>query len=278
MVLPECVLLILLGQALLLDHRELQARVEAVLREKGEIDTPTYKAIVGTSRRTLVPLMEPLGIDAYINPRATTVSSILRHIRHGRVRGVYSIGDAEAELSEAGLAASLGLARELAAWRPQRVVTSPLRRAWVLAEALAGHCGLDLHVDPAFVELDRGAWTHRHHRDVEAESPGAIARYKADPEGGNGPGGERESEICARVWGAVDALVAATPGQRVVVVTHGHVIRVVMRRLLGWGASESLDRFMPYHARVETRLTPDGRGEVLRHPEPRAPEALRRHD
>ena len=50
---------------------------------------------------TLVPLMEPLGIDAYINPRSTTVSSILRHIRHGRVRSVYSIGDAEAEVIEA---------------------------------------------------------------------------------------------------------------------------------------------------------------------------------
>jgi trk system potassium uptake protein TrkA len=50
---------------------------------------------------TMVPLMEPLGIDAYINPRATTVSSILRHIRHGRVRDVYSIGDAEAEIIEA---------------------------------------------------------------------------------------------------------------------------------------------------------------------------------
>jgi trk system potassium uptake protein TrkA len=50
---------------------------------------------------TLVPLMGPLDIDAYINPRATTVSSILRHIRHGRVRGVYSIGDAEAEVIEA---------------------------------------------------------------------------------------------------------------------------------------------------------------------------------
>jgi trk system potassium uptake protein TrkA len=50
---------------------------------------------------TLIPLMDPLGIDAFINPRATTVSSILRHIRHGRVRGVYSIGDAEAEVIEA---------------------------------------------------------------------------------------------------------------------------------------------------------------------------------
>ncbi len=50
---------------------------------------------------TMVPLLEPLNIDAYINPRATTVSSILRHIRHGRVRGVYSVGDAEAEVIEA---------------------------------------------------------------------------------------------------------------------------------------------------------------------------------
>ncbi|WP_172295241.1 Trk system potassium transporter TrkA [Pseudoruegeria sp. HB172150] len=50
---------------------------------------------------TLTSLMVPLDIDAYINPRSTTVSSILRHIRHGRVRNVYSIGDAEAEVIEA---------------------------------------------------------------------------------------------------------------------------------------------------------------------------------
>ncbi|MHC0052851.1 Trk system potassium transporter TrkA [Actibacterium sp. D379-3] len=50
---------------------------------------------------SLVPMMGPLDIDAHINPRATTVSSILRHIRHGRVRGVYSIGDAEGEVIEA---------------------------------------------------------------------------------------------------------------------------------------------------------------------------------
>ena len=50
---------------------------------------------------TLVNLMGPLKIDAYINPRTQTVSSILRHIRHGKVREVYSLGDAEAEVIEA---------------------------------------------------------------------------------------------------------------------------------------------------------------------------------
>ncbi len=59
---------------------------------------------------TLVPLLEPIGVDAYINPRATTVSSILRHIRHGRVRGVYSIGDAEAEVIEAQVMSTSSIA------------------------------------------------------------------------------------------------------------------------------------------------------------------------
>ena len=55
---------------------------------------------------SLVSLMGPLDIDAYINPRSTTVSTILRHVRHGRVRDIYSIGDAEAEIIEAQVLAT----------------------------------------------------------------------------------------------------------------------------------------------------------------------------
>ena len=51
-----------------------------------------------------------MGIDAYINPRSTTVSSILRHVRHGRIRAVYTIGDAEAELIEAQVLGTSSLA------------------------------------------------------------------------------------------------------------------------------------------------------------------------
>jgi trk system potassium uptake protein TrkA len=50
---------------------------------------------------SLIDLIGPMGIDAYVNPRATTVSSILRYVRHGRIRAVYSIGDGEAEAIEA---------------------------------------------------------------------------------------------------------------------------------------------------------------------------------
>jgi trk system potassium uptake protein TrkA len=50
---------------------------------------------------SLIGLITPMGIDAYVNPRSTTVSSILRYVRHGRIRAVYSVGDGEAEVIEA---------------------------------------------------------------------------------------------------------------------------------------------------------------------------------
>ena len=59
---------------------------------------------------SMEPLLRAMGIDAHVNPRATTVSSILRHIRHGRVRGVYSIGDAEAEVIEAQVLSTSSIA------------------------------------------------------------------------------------------------------------------------------------------------------------------------
>ena len=70
----------------------------AAVRAKAE-GCPMAIALINDP--TLVPMMAPLGIDAYVNPRSTTVSSILRHVRHGKVRAVYSIGDAEAEMIEA---------------------------------------------------------------------------------------------------------------------------------------------------------------------------------
>lgn len=67
-------------------------------------------AIALVNDPSLLPLMNHLGIDAHINPRATTVSSILRHVRHGRVRSIYTIGDGEAEVIEAQVLSTSPLA------------------------------------------------------------------------------------------------------------------------------------------------------------------------
>jgi trk system potassium uptake protein TrkA len=42
-----------------------------------------------------------VGIDAYINPKAVTVSKILQHVRRGRIRAVYSVYRDMAEIIEA---------------------------------------------------------------------------------------------------------------------------------------------------------------------------------
>jgi trk system potassium uptake protein TrkA len=61
------------------------------------------------AKRTLTLVNDPsfggltsrLDIDAVVNPRAVTVSRVLQHVRRGRVRAVYSIGNGEAEVLEA---------------------------------------------------------------------------------------------------------------------------------------------------------------------------------
>jgi trk system potassium uptake protein TrkA len=46
-------------------------------------------------------MMRSIGIDVAVNPRDTTVSSILQHVRRGRVKAVHTIRDGEAEIFEA---------------------------------------------------------------------------------------------------------------------------------------------------------------------------------
>ena len=42
-----------------------------------------------------------LGIDAYVNPRAVTISRVLRHVRRGRIESVHSLQNGQAEVIEA---------------------------------------------------------------------------------------------------------------------------------------------------------------------------------
>jgi trk system potassium uptake protein TrkA len=47
------------------------------------------------------PLVGQLGVDAVVNPRGSTVSTILQHVRRGRIRGVYSVREGAGEFIEA---------------------------------------------------------------------------------------------------------------------------------------------------------------------------------
>lgn len=74
----------------------------------GQLGCPISIAL--SNDPTFERIAEPLGVNALINPRATTVSSILRHVRRGRVRAVYSVGRGEGEVIEAQVMATSPIA------------------------------------------------------------------------------------------------------------------------------------------------------------------------
>lgn len=61
----------------------------------------TRWAMTLIAKRDYEQLTSTIGIDVAINPRDTTVSSILAHIRRGRIRAVHTIRDGAAEVFEA---------------------------------------------------------------------------------------------------------------------------------------------------------------------------------
>ncbi|HEX6142543.1 MAG TPA: Trk system potassium transporter TrkA [Geminicoccaceae bacterium] len=59
------------------------------------------RALTLVNNNAYGPLLGSLGIDVVINPREATVSSVLQHVRRGRIRSVYTLKDGEAEVLEA---------------------------------------------------------------------------------------------------------------------------------------------------------------------------------
>lgn len=59
------------------------------------------RSITLINNTTYAPLMGSLGIDAVVSPRGITVSTILQHVRRGRIRSVHSLGEGFGEIIEA---------------------------------------------------------------------------------------------------------------------------------------------------------------------------------
>ena len=109
----------------------------SLMREGGIEDAETFVALTGDDEANILSavvakqlgckkvitlynnasygnIMRSLDIDAYISPRALTVSAILRHVRRGRIAALHSIHDGAAEAMEVeALAASRMVGRPL---------------------------------------------------------------------------------------------------------------------------------------------------------------------
>lgn len=114
------------------------------------------------------------------------------------------------------------------------IISSPIQRARETAAAIAAHTNVDVQIDDAFTELDVGAWTGRTFRELgEAPFADDWRRFNTFRSGTRAGGAELMLDAQVRAVGALLALRDRYPGQRVVVVSHGDVIRGAIAYFIG---------------------------------------------
>lgn len=161
----------------------------------------------------------------------TTTFLLVRHATHGRVGTVLCGRMPGVTLGAEGRAEAERLADHLARRGIASVHTSPLERASETAEPIAARLGLEAEPCDDLLEIDFGAWTGRSFSSLQDESRWRgwnSARSVFRP-----PGGETMLEVQARVVRFLERLRAKHPGESVVLVSHGDVIKAGLLYCLG---------------------------------------------
>lgn len=114
-----------------------------------------------------------------------------------------------------------------------RLVSSPLQRCAQFAQQLGARLDVPVHLDKDLQELHFGAWEGRSAAALMDTDAEALGRFWADPYRFTPPDGEPVLAFSARVLAAVERLHAAYAGQRVLLISHGGVMRLLLARARG---------------------------------------------
>ncbi|MBC2692011.1 alpha-ribazole phosphatase family protein [Pseudomonas kielensis] len=114
-----------------------------------------------------------------------------------------------------------------------RLVSSPLQRCARFAEELGAQLGLPVTLEQDLQELHFGAWEGRSAAALMETDADALGRFWSDPYGFTPPEGEPVSDFSARVLAVVQRLHQAYAGERVLLVSHGGVMRLLLARARG---------------------------------------------
>lgn len=152
-------------------------------------------------------------------------------LRHGACEGgeIYR-GSIDVALSSEGWQQMHAAVDGLGGW--QRVVASPLIRCHKFAEQYADNTGLPLIVDARFREIDFGQWEGREVKEVWQSEPDLIRAYYDDPASVTPPGGEAILHAQSRIVDGWEALLDNYTGERILLVIHSGVIRLLLAHLL----------------------------------------------
>ncbi len=109
--------------------------------------------------------------------------------------------------------------------------SSPLSRARETAAIVLAGRITPVYTDAALRELSYGRWQGR---APNAWPIGSARRWTATPWHMTFPGGECLEDVYRRVTPFWDRLVRAHAGEIVLLVTHGHINRLLLLHALGW--------------------------------------------
>lgn len=135
------------------------------------------------------------------------------------------------------------------------IVSSPLSRCADFAQALARRQTIPLKRDNCLREMDFGAWEGRSAAQLMASEPEALMGFWNDPIAHPPPGAEPLTEFQARTLAAWEVVLDRYRKQRVLLITHGGVIRVILCHVLERPLSDVL-RIQVAHASVHRVRVP----------------------
>jgi alpha-ribazole phosphatase len=159
--------------------------------------------------------------------RRPSASLRVGFLRHGEVEGGNRFrGHTDDPLTSAGLSQMFAAIADSDRW--DRVISSPLIRCAAFSSAFARQNALPLSFDTRLKEIDFGVWEGRSAAELMAEAPEALTRFWRDPDRYPPPGGESLAHFQARLLDAWHNILSAHAGQRLLIVTHGGVIRVLL--------------------------------------------------
>jgi probable phosphoglycerate mutase len=167
-------------------------------------------------------------------------ATVLLLVRHGesapaRLGEPFALvdGHGDPELAPDGQAQARRIADRLAGEPIDAIYVTTLRRTAQTAAPLAAALGLTPRVAPDLREVHLGEWEGGLFRKRVAEGHPVALRMRAEERWDAIPGAESTEALSARVRGAVEAIAAAHPDQRVAVFSHGGVIGQILADATG---------------------------------------------
>jgi probable phosphoglycerate mutase len=158
-------------------------------------------------------------------------------LRHAETATPQLFHGAESDigLSDRGRLQAAALADWFTDLRPTVAASSAMSRAVATAAPVAAKLGLRHHVEPTLHERRVGEFSGREFGEVEARWRETLEHWTAGDTAFTTPGAESYDDLRTRLLAAWRAVTAAHLGERLVIVAHGIVCKVLLLELLGCG-------------------------------------------